>query len=48
MVMFAGRTSVFSICRQPRKGPCQFLAVWPDARNRRFELRSVRFSVVEP
>jgi hypothetical protein len=29
-------------------GPRQFLAVWPDARNGRFQLRSVRFSIVEP
>ena len=29
-------------------GPRQFLAVWPDARNGRFQLRSVRFSAAEP
>lgn len=29
-------------------GPRQFMAVWPDARNGRFQLRSVRFSVAEP
>jgi hypothetical protein len=29
-------------------GPRQFLAVWPDARDGRFQLRSVRFSVAGP